>query len=142
MEGLDGQHAAMGAEVTLGEALRCNRVLLVEDDRALLELLTEYMELQGLEVSAVESGEAALEELRGERPPAVAVLDLRMPGISGGEVLRYIKQDPRLSGVKVAVMTGLHPDEIELAARPDEFLVKPFDVDSLGAALTRMCARG
>jgi CheY-like chemotaxis protein len=70
----------MGAEVTLGEALRCNRVLLVEDDRALLELLTEYMELQGLEVSAVESGEAALEELRGER--RLAARGTAKPGIT------------------------------------------------------------
>ena len=130
----------MNGEPTLGEARRCRRVLLAEDDRALLELLTEYLELQGLEVSAVEDGEAALRELDGERPPDVALLDIRLPGIWGTDLLRHIKREPRLSRIKVAVLTGLSPGEFELEARPDEFLAKPVDVESLRAALTRMCA--
>lgn len=124
----------------MGEALRCRRVLLAEDDRALLELLTEYLELQGLEVSAVEDGEAALRELERERPPDIALLDIRLPGIRGTDVLRHIKQDPRLSRVKVMVLTGLGSEELVLGARPDEILGKPVDVDSLRAALARMCA--
>lgn len=129
----------MARDSTPEKALRCNRVLLAEDDRALLELLTEYLELQGLEVSAVEDGDAALRELEGARPPDVALLDIRMPGLWGTDLVRRIKRDPRLSRVKVAVLTGMSPDELELEARPDEFLVKPVDVDSLRAALARMC---
>jgi CheY-like chemotaxis protein len=130
----------MDPESTAGKALHCSRVLLAEDDRALLELLTEYLELQGLEVSAVEDGEAAMRELEGARPPDVALLDVRMPGIWGTDVLRRIKRDPRLSRIKVAVLTGLSPEELDLETRPDEFLAKPVDVDSLRAALARMCA--
>ena len=127
------------ADAALGKTPLCRRVLVAEDDRALLELLTDYLELQGLEVSAVETGEAALQELEGDRPPDIAVLDIRMPGIWGSDVLRRIKREPRFSRVKVAVITGLGPDEFELETRPDEFLAKPVDVDSLRAALARMC---
>lgn len=130
----------MNGKAPVGEALPCRRVLLAEDDRALLELLTEYLELQGLEVSAVEDGEAALRELERERPPDIALLDIRLPGIRGTDVLRHIRQEPRLSRVKVMVLTGLGPEEFVLGARPDEILGKPVDVDRLRAALARMCA--
>ncbi len=130
----------MNGKAPVGEALRCRRVLLAENDRALLELLTEYLELQGLEVSAVEDGEAALRELERERPPDIALLDIRLPGIWGTDVLRHIRREPRLSRVKVMVLTGLGPEELVLGARPDEILGKPVDVDSLRAALARMCA--
>lgn len=69
-----------------------------------------------------------------------ALLDIRLPGIWGTDLLRHIKREPRLSRIKVAVLTGLSPGEFELEARPDEFLAKPVDVESLRAALTRMCA--
>ena len=86
--------ARMAVEQTLAETLSCRRVLLVEDDRALNELLTEFLELQGLEVTAVESGDDALRELEGDAPPDIVLLDLRVPGISGGEVLRRMGKSP------------------------------------------------
>ncbi|HEX9290222.1 MAG TPA: response regulator [Anaeromyxobacteraceae bacterium] len=131
--------ARMAVEQTLAETLSCRRVLLVEDDRALNELLTEFLELQGLEVTAVESGDDALRELEGDAPPDIVLLDLRVPGISGGEVLRRMKQNPRWSHIPVAAMTGMRPGEFHLVADPDEFLAKPFDIDALSAALVRMC---
>ncbi|GEJ56250.1 response regulator [Anaeromyxobacter diazotrophicus] len=131
----------MSAEPTLGEELSCRRVLVVDDDGALRELLTDYLELQGIEVVAADSGEAALRELQGPRPPDLVVLDIRMPGISGNEVLRRMKADPRLEHIPVAAMTGMRPGEFQLVAPPDEFLAKPFDVESLSAALTRMCGK-
>jgi CheY-like chemotaxis protein len=121
--------------------LRYHHVMVVEDDRALLELLTEYMELQGLEVTAVETGEAALAALEGEHPPDAVLLDIRIPGISGDEVLRRMKSSPRLARIPVAAMTGMHPGEFHLIARPDAFLAKPFDMDTLGAALSAMARR-
>lgn len=131
----------MSAEPTLGEELSCRRVLVVDDDGALRELLTDYLELQGIEVVAVDSGEAALRELQGPKPPDLVVLDIRMPGISGDEVLRRMKADPRLARIPVAAMTGMRPGEFQLVAAPDEFLAKPFDVESFSAALTRMCGK-
>lgn len=130
----------MSSEATLGEALSCHRVLLAEDDGPLRELLADYLELQGLEVVAVASGADALRELGGGHPPDLVVLDLKMPGIGGEEVLRRMKEDPRLARIPVAAMTGLRPGEFHFVADPDEFLAKPFDVEALASALTRMCA--
>ena len=128
----------MAAEHTLGEELSCQRVLVVDDDGALLELLTEFLELQGIEVVAATSGEAALQELEGPKPPDVVVLDIRLPGLSGNDVLRRMKADPKLARIPVAAMTGMRPGEFQLVAAPDEFLTKPFDVEAFSAALARM----
>ncbi len=129
----------MPREATLGEVLACRRVLIAEDDRALLELLTEYLELQGLDVAAVESGDAALQALQENPPPDLVVLDIRMPGVPGDEVLRRMRADPRLARIPVVAMSGMRANELQLFARPDEFLAKPFDIESLTSALTRMC---
>jgi CheY-like chemotaxis protein len=129
----------MAEEQTLGEELSCRRVLIVDDDGALLELLTEFLELQGIEAVAAESGEAALREIEGPNPPDLVVLDIRMPGLSGNDVLRRMKENPRLARIPVAAMTGMRTGEFQLVAVPDEFLAKPFDVEAFSAALTRMC---
>lgn len=130
----------MPAGETLGEELACRRVLVVDDDGALLELLTEFLELQGIEVLAATSGEEALRLLAGPDQPDLVVLDIRMPGLSGNDVLARMKQDPRLARIPVAAMTGMRPGEFTLVAAPDEFLAKPFDVEAFSAALSRMCS--
>ncbi len=130
----------MSPEPTLAEALPCRRVLLAEDDAALLELLTDFLELQGLQVVAVASGDAALRALGQEPPPDLVVLDIRMPGVPGDEVLRRMRAHPRWARIPVAAMTGMRPGEVVLLARPDEFLSKPFDMETLSAAITRMCS--
>ena len=121
-----------------GEVRPFQRVLLVEDDRALLELLTDYLELQGVEVVAVESGEAAWRALDGPSPPDLVLLDIRMPGISGDEVIRRMRSSPHLAHIPVAAMTGLQPGELHLVSPPDVLLSKPFDIETLGAALARI----
>ncbi len=131
----------MAREPTLAETLRCRRVLIAEDDRALLELLTEYLELQGLDVTAVASGDAAMHELQGGPAPDLVILDIRMPGLPGDEVLRRMRAEPRLSRIPVAAITGMQRSELELLANPDEFVAKPFDIESLAAALRRMCSQ-
>jgi CheY-like chemotaxis protein len=131
----------MDAEPTLAETLHCRRVLVAEDDRALLELLAEYLELQGLEVTAAPSGDAAMRALQSGPAPDLVVLDIRMPGVPGDEILRRMRADPRLSRIPVAAITGMQRSEVELLAHPDEFVSKPLDIDSLAAALRRMCAQ-
>jgi CheY-like chemotaxis protein len=129
----------MTAEATLGDTLSCKRVLVVDDDGALAELLSDFLELQGIDVVAARSGEEALEALSREPQPDLVLLDIKMPGISGEEVLRRMKENPRWAHIPIAAMTGLQPGEFHLAANPDAFLAKPFDIASLADALVRMC---
>ncbi|HET9594947.1 MAG TPA: response regulator [Anaeromyxobacteraceae bacterium] len=129
----------MTAEATLGETLSCKRVMVVDDDGALTELLSEFLELQGIDVVAVRSGEEALGALAHDPPPDLVLLDIKMPGISGEEVLRRMKENPRWARIPVAAMTGLRPGEFHLVANPDAFLAKPFDIGTLADALVRIC---
>ena len=85
------------------------QVLLVEDNRAEAELLDEYLQLYGLEVERVTDGSFALEALRNRaaRPLDGLVLDLNLPLVSGYEILRTLKVEPKLRPRKVIVTSRL-----------------------------------
>jgi DNA-binding NtrC family response regulator len=107
------------------------RVLVVDDEEELVSALQERLTLRGFETSGVTTGEAALTHLATE-PCDIVLLDLKMPGLDGLEVLRSIKSDfPR---VEVVLFTGhgskSSVDEgMELGAF--DFLVKPVKISSL-----------
>src|SRR5947208_2963427 len=67
------------------------RLLLVDDDPGVLDLLNEYFAGQGYDVEVATSGEVALSAVRAKRPDLV-ILDIRMPGIDGVEVLRRLRR--------------------------------------------------
>lgn len=84
-------------------------VLLVEDNRAEAELLDEYLQLYGLQVERVADGSFALERLRDHvgRPPDGLILDLNLPQVSGYEILRAMKREPKLRPRRVIVTSRL-----------------------------------
>ncbi len=120
------------------DALPGLRILVVEDDGAVLELLEETFELDGLEVSTASSGDQALRKLEAGPLPDMVVLDMNMPGIHGTEVLRRMKSDPRWADIPVAAISGSERAEFRLAAEPDAFLSKPFDMEALTDTLARL----
>ena len=84
------------------------RVLVIDDDPAIRELLSDILEGEGYEVQTADCGETAVRRFR-EDPCKVVVLDIRMPGMSGFEVLRALKQaDP---SVLVMMITGFPVEE-------------------------------
>lgn len=107
------------------------KILLVDDEEEFVATLSERLQLRGLDASVVMSGEAALVRINAE-PPDVMVLDLRMPGIDGVEVLRRVKRaHPR---IQVIVMTGHGSDDdrstcLELGA--SDYHKKPIDIERL-----------
>lgn len=118
-----------------------HRVLVVEDHADSRELLAEFLEALGYEVDVAEHGLQALERLRGAFRPAVMVLDLMMPVMSGWELMRYVREDPALRSLPVVVVSGAgdaHPlPEGILGAVP-----KPVDLNALRTLLreaTRRC---
>jgi DNA-binding NtrC family response regulator len=107
------------------------RLLVVDDDRAILTLIGTIALAEGFDVATTVSGEDAMTQLR-ERPSDLVLVDLRMPGITGIDVLRAIREaNPR---VKVVLMTGFGTidtavEAVKLGAM--DFLTKPFDLTRL-----------
>lgn len=111
-----------------------NRILVVDDDIELCELLTQYLEGDGFEVAAVQDGEAGLEAaLSGEHD--LVVLDVMLPGLNGLEVLRRLRHR---SEVPVLMLTarGEEVDRIVgLEVGADDYLPKPFNTRELVARI-------
>ena len=117
-----------------------HKVLIVEDDPAIVELLEEVLRRDGrFEVKSTSSGyEAGL--LTEKFRPAVMVLDYLLPDINGNVVCRTVRSNPDLSGTKIIIVSGvINRDEVNqlLADGADEFIQKPFDV---GHLTNRVCA--
>ena len=106
-------------------------VLVVDDERDFLEPLVERLQLRRLRAVGVDSAEAALRHLAGN-PVDVVVLDVKMPGMSGLEVIRHIKKAHPL--VEVIMLTGhanleVSIEGMELGAF--DYLLKPAVIDEL-----------
>lgn len=112
-------------------------VLVVDDDATFRARLVRAFESRGMEALGAENGEAALELARRESPE-LAVVDLRMPGLSGLDVVRELKAiDPMTN---VVVLTGYGSIATALEAvrlGATHYLTKPADVDDLLAAFAR-----
>lgn len=117
------------------------RVLVVDDDSAVRLALTKGLDLEGLAVESVATGEEVWQAVAAGRPDAV-VLDVGLPGISGIEVLRRL----RLEGSAIPVCILSARNEVDdrvagLAAGADDYMVKPFSIGELAArvkALVRL----
>ena len=119
------------------------RALVVDDDPGLLGLLSRLLELEQLDVTAVMSGEAALAAAREERPD-LAILDVKMPGLSGYEVCRALRElyGPTLPIVFVSGARTEPYDRVAgLLLGADDYLVKPFAPDELLARVRALLRR-
>jgi two-component system response regulator MtrA len=109
-----------------------NRVLVVDDDPALAEMLGIVLRGEGFEPSFVADGSQALEAFRRERPELV-LLDVMLPGVDGVEVCRRIRAE---SGVPIVMLTA-RSDTVDvvrgLESGADDYVVKPFKPKELVA---------
>jgi CheY-like chemotaxis protein len=117
------------------------RILLVEDDAGIRDSVAECLELEGYRVAAVANGSAALEWLAREGPPAVLIVDLVMPVMSGAELLARIKEDPRLARVPAVLMTAAMATPEAPMPAVDAVLPKPFELDALLDLVRRLSTR-
>jgi two-component system phosphate regulon response regulator PhoB len=110
-----------------------DRILLVDDEPDLRQLVTFNLREAGFDVDAVGSGQAGI-ALAGRIHPAVVVLDLMLPDVSGMEVCRTLRADPVLGDVAVLMLTA-RGDEYDrvlgFEVGADDYVVKPFSVREL-----------
>jgi DNA-binding response OmpR family regulator len=119
-------------------------VLIIEDDASVCELLFSCLTKSGYRVSATQSGEAALTQIE-EDPPDLVVLDLNLPGMSGLDVCRLMRQDPWMSKIPVLMLTGKSEEDdivagLEVGA--DDYVTKPFSPKLVDARVKALLRRG
>jgi len=83
-----------------------SKILLIEDDKFLRELVIQKLGKEGYDVQEAAEGEGGLAKMKNEKPDLV-LLDLILPGIDGFEVLRRIKEDADLKSVPVIILSNL-----------------------------------
>lgn len=112
-------------------------VLVVDDDPRLLQIIEMYLRLEGYDVTTAENGEDALLRLT-QRPVALVILDIMMPGMDGVEVCRRIRTDPATSAIPIVMCSALSADEDVRRARDagaSHMICKPFNLVGLGAVV-------
>jgi two-component system phosphate regulon response regulator PhoB len=124
------------------------RVLVVDDEADIVALVAYHLAKAGYRVSTASTGTDALAQARSETP-AIIVLDLMLPGMSGFEVLEQLRADEATGHVAVLMLTARRdePDRIHgLSLGADDYLTKPFSPQELvlrvGAILRRLGAAG
>jgi CheY-like chemotaxis protein len=110
-------------------------IVVIEDDRRSLDLLTAYLSGADIRVVTARDGQSGLAAVRRDRPSAV-LLDIRMPGIDGWEVLRALKEDPDTAAIPVIVVSIVEERSRGAALGAAGYLVKPVSRDHLLGALT------
>jgi len=105
------------------------RILVVDDDRAIVRLLRAYLEQAGYQVFSAYDGKTAMHIIRRERPDLV-VLDLMLPDRDGWEVTRIVRSDASLSAIPIIMLTARVEDGdkiIGLELGADDYVTKPFN---------------
>jgi two-component system phosphate regulon response regulator PhoB len=119
-------------------------VLVVDDERDILELVKYNLDKEGYQVTVVATGEDALVATRTKLPDIV-ILDLMLPGVDGLEVCRRLKSDPKTSSIPIVMLTakGEEADVVsglELGAA--DYVTKPFSPRVLTARIRAVLRRG
>lgn len=120
------------------------RVLIVEDEPEIADLIRFHVEREGLAARSVASGKLALDAVRHDAPDVV-VLDLMLPDLDGLEVCRRLKRNPETRGIPILMVSAKGEETdivtgIELGA--DDYVTKPFSAKILVARLKNILRRG
>jgi two-component system, sensor histidine kinase and response regulator len=106
-------------------------ILVVDDEPAILDMIAELLGYEGYQVVTTSEGSVALAQAKAD-PPALILLDLMMPGMSGWQVIAALKASPQTRAIPVVLLSARR----DLAVTATElgivtFLAKPFDIDEL-----------
>jgi two-component system phosphate regulon response regulator PhoB len=125
-------------------ATKTRSILVVDDELDTTEMLVEMMTLSGYRVFKSSGGRHAIQLITREKPDVV-LLDVMMPDLSGLDVLRYMRRDPRLRHIPVIILSAkCMPSDIEagFAAGADLYLTKPVGCEELRNAVEEVASAG
>src|SRR5690606_10080977 len=101
-----GPHRSDSEGSPMASEERKNKVLVADDDFEILSLVARHVKALGVEVLEASDGEEALRVARREKPDLI-ILDVMMPGMSGWEVCRAVREDAGLANTGVIMLTGI-----------------------------------
>lgn len=117
------------------------RVLIVDDEEELVSALEERLNLRGFQAAGVTTGVAAIEYL-ADRPCDVVLLDVKMPGLGGLEVIRQIKQEhPKLEVILLTGHGSVKDADAGMELGAFDYVMKPVKIDVLVRLLLEAAAR-
>jgi len=109
------------------------KILVVDDERALVDYLTLRLEKKGYRTCFSYDGESAL-DAAGKESPDLILLDIRLPGISGFQVFERLRRNPELMHIPVIFVTAdstVLEENRPFKSSADDFLIKPFEPEEL-----------
>jgi DNA-binding response OmpR family regulator len=122
-------------------SVRAERVLVVDDEERIRTLVGSYLRAEGFEVDEAATGEEALVKLR-DRHPDLVVLDVRLPGVDGFEVLRELRRDSDVYVIMLTARTEETDKLVGLTVGADDYVTKPFSPRELVARVKAVLRRG
>ena len=120
-----------------------NRILVVEDDRDIGELVCRYLEKAGFTAELVTSGAAGLTSIAAS-PPDLLVLDLKLPQVDGLEICRAVRANEKTGGVPIIMLTARAEESeriVGLEIGADDYIAKPFSPNELVARVRALLRR-
>tara|TARA_R110002072_G_scaffold100429_5_gene221201 strand:- start:1612 stop:2310 length:699 start_codon:yes stop_codon:yes gene_type:complete len=121
-----------------------SKVLVIEDEPDILEVIQYNIEREGHKVIACRDGEQGLSRIRTDAPDLV-ILDLMLPGMDGTEVCRQVKADPVTRGIPIIMVTAKSEESdvvLGLGLGADDYIAKPFSPRELMARVNVVLRRG
>jgi len=111
------------------------KILIVDDNRMILQALSDHLDSMGYDTEVAASGPDALEFLKHERPDLI-IMDIVMPGMSGVEVTKKIRENTNISAVPVVAFTS-QSRQGQWGDLFDDYLVKPFGYDAVSVIVDK-----
>ena len=118
-------------------------ILIVEDEADMAELVALRLKREGYEVEAAHDGAEGLRRARAQ-PPDLVVLDVMLPGMSGTEVAKTLRNDPRTAHLPILMLTAKTEESdvvVGLGSGADDYVTKPFSMAVLTARIAALLRR-
>lgn len=117
-----------------------NRILLVDDDPNIRQLVNLYLEKEGFEVEMCDRGDEALKRFR-DSPPSLMLLDVMLPGMDGWQVLREARKTSNAPIIMLTAKDETFDKVLGLELGADDYIAKPFDMKELVARIKAVIRR-
>lgn len=123
-----------GVAIVASTSARTNRVLVIDDDATVRDMMRRYLSREGFDVLTAQDGNEGI-ALARELMPSVITLDILMPGFGGWSVLQELKRDPNLAAIPVIMISILDEQQKGIALGASGYLSKPIDRAKLASLL-------